>query len=71
MRNIQLHRAFSLIDCIRSGGRRGKTMTEISREIEIPIRTLYRYLEAITPLQPIYTERDGKKIRYKWLGGAE
>lgn len=62
-----LQRAFGIIDAIQNSGRRGKTAGELSTELDIPIRTLYRYLEVVTLMQPIYSERDGKRVKYKWL----
>ena len=67
MRGTQLARQWKIIKLIESR-KKGITGTELSNELEVPLRTVYRDLEAIQEAGfPIYTDREGKNSYWKLL----
>jgi len=67
MRGTQLARQWKIIRLMESR-KRGITATELAHELEAPLRTVYRDLEAIQEAGfPIYTDRQGKNSYYKIL----
>lgn len=67
MRGTQLARQWKIIKLIESR-KRGISGTELSNELEVPLRTLYRDLEAIQEAGfPLYTYREGKNSYWKIL----
>jgi len=67
MRGTQLARQWKIIKLIESR-KRGITGTELANELEVPLRTVYRDLDAIQEAGfPIYTDREGKNSYWKIL----
>jgi len=67
MRGAQLARQWKIIRLIESR-RMGITGHELARELEVPLRSVYRDLEAIQDAGfPLYTERDGRSSVWKIL----
>jgi len=67
MRGTQLARQWKIIRLIESR-KRGITGTELANELEAPLRTVYRDLDAIQQAGfPIYTDREGKNSYWKLL----
>jgi len=69
MRGSQLARQWKILRLLESR-RRGRTVAEISAELDVPIRTVYRDLEAIQEAGfPLYTERINRLSHWKLLEG--
>jgi len=67
MRGTQLARQWKIIKLIESR-KRGTAVTELANELEAPLRTVYRDLDAIQQAGfPVYTEREGKNSYWKIL----
>jgi predicted DNA-binding transcriptional regulator YafY len=67
MRGTQLARQWKVIRLIESR-KRGITGAELASELEVPLRTVYRDLDAIQEAGfPIYTDREGKNSFWKIL----
>ncbi len=67
MRGTQLARQWKMIRLIESR-KRGITGAELANELEAPLRTVYRDLDAIQEAGfPIYTDREGKNSYWKIL----
>ncbi len=67
MRGTQLARQWKIIRLIESR-KRGISGTELANELEVPLRTVYRDLDAIQEAGfPIYTDREGKNSYWKIL----
>ncbi len=67
MRGTQLARQWKILRIIESR-KRGITGGQLAKELEIPLRTVYRDFEAIQEAGfPIYTERVGKTSYWKLL----
>ncbi|MGO9570517.1 MAG: helix-turn-helix transcriptional regulator [Desulfomonilaceae bacterium] len=67
MRGTQLARQWKIIKLIESR-KKGITGTELANELEAPLRTVYRDLDAIQEAGfPIYTDREGKNSYWKLL----
>ncbi len=67
MRGTQLSRQWKIIKLMESR-KRGISGTELANELEVPLRTIYRDLEAIQEAGfPIYTDREGKNSYWKIL----
>lgn len=67
MRGTQLARQWKIIRLIESR-KKGITGTELANELEVPLRTVYRDLDAIQEAGfPIYTDREGKNSYWKIL----
>lgn len=69
MRGIQLSRQWRIIRLIESRPQ-GITAAEISAEMQVPTRTVYRDLDAIHDAGfPVYQERSGKQSYWRLLDG--
>jgi len=69
MRGSQLARQWKIIRLLESR-KRGLTVTELSDELESPIRTIYRDLEALQGAGfPLYSEKNEKQAYWKFVGG--
>ncbi len=67
MRGTQLARQWKILRLMESR-KRGITGGELAKELEVPLRTVYRDFEAIQEAGfPIYTERVGKNSYWKLL----
>ena len=67
MRGTQLARQWKILRLIESR-KMGITGTELADELEVPLRTIYRDLEAIQEAGfPLYTEREGTTSAWKLL----
>jgi predicted DNA-binding transcriptional regulator YafY len=67
MRGTQLARQWKVLRLIESR-KKGITGAELANELEAPLKTVYRDLEAVQEAGfPIYTERDGKNSYWKIL----
>lgn len=61
-----LERGIKLLRLIERS-RYGINAAQMIREAEIPKRSLYRLLQRLIMIEPIYTERRGKEVFYKFL----
>jgi hypothetical protein len=67
MRGTQLSRQWKIIRLIESR-KKGITGMELANELEVPLRTVYRDLDAIQEAGfPVYTNRQGKNSHWKIL----
>lgn len=67
MRGTQLARQWKIIRLIESR-KRGMSGADLANELEVPLRTVYRDLEAIQESGfPLYKEREGKNSLWKLL----
>jgi predicted DNA-binding transcriptional regulator YafY len=67
MRGAQLPRQWKIIRILESR-KRGITGAELATELEVPLRTVYRDLEALQEAGfPIFTEKNGKHSYWKLL----
>lgn len=67
MRGSQMARQWRLIRIIESRTQ-GISATELAQELQVPLRTVYRDLEAIQDAGfPIYSERDGSGSTWKMM----
>lgn len=67
MRGTQLARQWKIIR-ILEGRRTGITINDLASQLDVPVRSVYRDLEAIQEAGfPLYTERDGKSSVWKML----
>ena len=67
MRGTQLARQWKIIRLLESR-KRGISSNDLANELEVPLRTVYRDLEAIQEAGfPVYTEREGKNSLWKLL----
>jgi len=67
MRGTQLARQWKIIRILESR-KTGITINELAGQVDIPVRSVYRDLEAIQEAGfPLYTERDGKSSVWKML----
>lgn len=66
MRGNQLIRQWKIIQLIESR-KRGRSAEELAEELETPVRTIYRDLQAIEASGfPIYNDRDGRKSYWRF-----
>ena len=67
MRGTQLARQLKIITLIESR-KRGITVADLANELEVPLRTVYRDLDAIQEGGfPLYTDREGKNSYWKMM----
>ncbi len=71
MRGTQLARQWKILRLLESR-KRVLTVAELSGELDVPPRTLYRDLEAIQEAgYPLYTEREGRSSYWRLVDGFE
>ena len=69
MRGTQLARQWKILRLLESR-KRGLTVAELSSELDVPPRTVYRDLEAVQEAGfPLYTEREGRSSYWRLVDG--
>lgn len=64
--HVTLGRALEILGLIESR-RQGVSPSDIGQRLGISLRSTYRYLNTLSEIKAIYTERKGRQVYYKIL----